>query len=102
VNLLGQLGFGKDRFHLVVNRLNKRDGIGSADIEKIFNCQLHACLPNDYFSLHRVVTLGQSLGPDSELGRGVESFATRLTGAPATARRGAGVMMGASPVFSET
>jgi pilus assembly protein CpaE len=102
VNLLGQLGFGKDRFHLVVNRLNKRDGIGSADIEKIFNCQLHACLPNDYFSLHRVVTLGQSLGPDSELGRGVEVFASRLTGAPATARRGAGVMMGASPVFSET
>lgn len=102
VNLLGQLGFGKDRFHLVVNRLNKRDGIGSADIEKIFNCQLHACLPNDYFSLHRVVMLGQSLGPDSELGRGVDNFASRLTGTSATARRGAGVIVGASPVFSET
>lgn len=102
VNLLGQLGFGKDRFHLVVNRLNKRDGIGSADIEKIFNCQLHACLPNDYFSLHRVVMLGQSLGPDSELGRGVDKFASRLTGTSATARRGAGVIVGASPVFSET
>jgi pilus assembly protein CpaE len=102
VNLLGQLGFGKDRFHLVVNRLNKRDGIGSADIEKIFNCQLHACLPNDYFSLHRVVTLGQSLGSDSELGRAVESLAARLSGASATARRGAAVMVGAAAVLSET
>jgi pilus assembly protein CpaE len=102
VNLLAQLGFGKDRFHLVVNRLNKRDGIGSADIEKIFNCHLHACLPNDYSSLHRVVTLGQPLGPDSELGRSVDNLASRLSGATATARRGAGVVLGASPILSET
>jgi pilus assembly protein CpaE len=102
VNLLGQLGFGKDRFHLVVNRLNKRDGIGSGDIEKIFSCQLHACFPNDYFSLHRVVALGQPLGQDSELGRHVEGFASRLSGASATARRGAGMILRASPAFSET
>jgi len=102
VNLLGQLGFGKDRFHLVVNRLNRRDGIGSGDIEKIFNCQLHAAFPNDYYSLHRVVTLGQPLGPDSELGRNVENLASRLSGASVTARRGTGVILGASPAFSES
>jgi pilus assembly protein CpaE len=47
-------------------------------MEKLFGCKVHARLPNDYFSLHRVVTLGQPLGADGELGRAIESVATRL------------------------
>jgi pilus assembly protein CpaE len=82
VNLLTSLGIGKERFRVVLNRTNKRDGIGGADIEKIFNCSIYARFPNDYFSLHRVVTLGQPLDSDSELGRSIEELAAKLSNGP--------------------
>ncbi len=81
LTLVEQLGFPKDRFQVLVNRMDRRHDIGIADMEKLFGCRVHASLPNDYFSLHRVVTLGQPLGNDGELGRAIESVATRLHGA---------------------
>ena len=44
----------------------------SRNMEKLFGCPVHASLPNDYFSLHRVVTLGQPLGAEGELGKAIE------------------------------
>jgi pilus assembly protein CpaE len=80
MTLVDQLGFPKERFHVLVNRMDKRDDIGTADMEKLFGCGVHARLPNDYFALHRVVTLGQPLVADCELGRAIESVAKRLSG----------------------
>ena len=80
MNLVGQLGFPKDRFRVLVNRVDKRDDIGMDAMEKLFNCPVHASLPNDYFSLHRVVTLGQPLGNDGDLGRSIENVAAKLCG----------------------
>jgi pilus assembly protein CpaE len=80
MNMVGQLGFPKERFHVVVNRMDKRDEIGIGDMEKLFGCEVHASLPNDYFALHRVVTLGQPLGTENELGRAIEQVAQRLCG----------------------
>ena len=88
VVMLEQFGFPKDRFQIVVNRVSKRDGISTADMEKLFNCSVHASFPNDYFSLHRVVTLGQPLGSDGELGRAVEALANRLSGSLAAVKKG--------------
>ena len=102
VNLLGQLGIGKERFRIVVNRVNRRDGITSSDMEKIFNSPVHASLPNDYFSLHRVVTLGQPLGLDSDLGRAIDVLAGRLVGAPAPERKRPGGMIEVKPALSQT
>lgn len=81
VNVLEQLGFGQDRFRVVINRSAKRDGIGSSDMEKIFNCPVHTLFPNDYFALHRVISLGQSLGVDTELGKTIDGLADKLIGA---------------------
>ncbi|MCP5112152.1 MAG: MinD/ParA family protein [bacterium] len=81
VTVLEQLGFGKDRFRVLINRSSKRDGIGSSDMEKIFNCPVHAMFPNDYFSLHRVISLGQALDSDTELGKSVESLSSKLMAA---------------------
>jgi hypothetical protein len=50
-------------------------------MEKLFGCGVHASLPNDYFALHRVVTLGQPLGAENDLGRAIENVAQRLCGA---------------------
>jgi len=81
LTMLNQLGFPKERFHVLVNRLDKREEIGIGDMEKLFGCSVHASLPNDYFALHRVVTLGQPLGAENELGRAIENVAQRLCGA---------------------
>jgi pilus assembly protein CpaE len=81
LTLVDQLGFPRDRFQVLVNRVDRRDDIGTSDLEKLFSCPVHASLPSDYFSLHRVVTLGQPLGPDGDLGKAIENVATRLYGA---------------------
>jgi pilus assembly protein CpaE len=90
LTMVDRLGFPKERFQVLVNRVDKRDDIGVADMEKLFGCPVHSRLPNDYFALHRVVTLGQPLGADCELGRAIESVAQRLCssldgGSPRTA-----------------
>lgn len=81
INLMDQIGFPRDRFRVLVNRTDKRDEIGIDAMEKLFNCPVHASLPNDYFSLHRVVTLGQPLGNDGDLGKSIENVSTKLCGA---------------------
>jgi pilus assembly protein CpaE len=78
MGLIGQLGFPKDRFQVVVNRVGRNEEMSPADMEKLFGAQVHARLPNDYFALHRVVTLGQPLSNDCELGRALESIAGKL------------------------
>ena len=80
VNLLDQLGFPKDRIQIMVNRINKRDEIGGSDFEKLFNCPVHSRVPNDYFSLHRAVTLGQPVDGHCELGKAIQGLAERLSG----------------------
>lgn len=102
VNLLAQVGIDKSRFHVVVNRVGRHEGIGEADMEKIFNCPVHASLPNDYFSLHRVVTHGQLLEGDCELGRALNRLAGKLSGTAPVERRRAEPLVGARPVLSQT
>jgi pilus assembly protein CpaE len=87
LTMLDSLGFPKDRFQVLVNRVDKRDDIGTADMEKLFGCPIHAKLPNDYFSLHRVVTLGQPLGTDGDLGKAIEGVAGRLRTALTPAKK---------------
>jgi len=87
VNLLDQLGFPKERFQMMVNRINRHDDIAGSDIEKLFNCAVHSRIPNDYFSLHRAVTLGQPVDGHCELGKAIEGLADRLSGNAAGDRK---------------
>jgi pilus assembly protein CpaE len=89
VNMLDQHQFPKDRFQVIVNRVNRKDGISTGDMEKLLNCSVHTAFPNDYFALHRVVTLGQPLGADGELGRAIDSLAGKLAGQSAAVKKGA-------------
>lgn len=95
VNMLEQLGLPKDRFRMVVNRVGKRDGIGTADMEKLFNCPVYSSVPNDYFSLHRVITLGQPLSGDGELGKAIDGLATKLAGQHEAAKKKASATLSA-------
>ncbi len=100
VSMLEHFSFPKERFQIVVNRINKKDGISTGDMEKLFNCSVHAQFPNDYFSLHRVVTLGQPLGAEGELGRAIENLASKLSGQVAVAKKGAMGLADAKLAFS--
>ena len=103
ITMLTQLGLTKDRYKLLVNRVNKRDGIGLTDLEKIFNSPVDAMFPNDYFSLHRVVTLGQPLGADCELGKAVEGLARKISGGGvAEKKKSANMLEAARPALSQT
>ncbi len=86
VNLLDQLGFPKDRFQMLMNRVEKRDELGVAEIEKLLNCAVYSRVPNDYFPLHRAVTLGQPVDGHSDLAKAVEAMAARLCHSGAEAR----------------
>jgi len=92
INLLVQVGFTKDRYQIVMNRMSRRDEIGGSDIEKIFNCPVYASLPNDYFALHRVISLGQPLAVDCELGRAIATLAARVAGVTPGAKKTVGAI----------
>ena len=102
ISMLATLGFDKERYKVVVNRVNKRDGLAEADLEKMFNCPVYSTFPNDYFALHRVVTLGEPLSGDGELGKAVESLASRLTGKTGAEKKRTGNLMDAKPALSQT
>lgn len=102
ISQLSQLGFSKDRFQVVVNRVSKRDGLAGTDLGKLFDCPVHASFPNDYFSLHRVITLGRPLAADCDLGKAIENLAHRITGAAAADKKKLSGVLNAKPVFSET
>ncbi len=99
VNLLGQLGIGKERLQVLVNRVGKGGGISGSDVEKILNCPVECCFPNDYVTLHRIVALGQRLDGGS-LGRAVEEFTDRVAGIARTEPHAGGLPMDARPVFA--
>jgi pilus assembly protein CpaE len=80
VTLLEQLGFPRERFQIMINRIQRRDEITGSDIERLFNCTVNARIPNDHFSLHRAVTLGQPVEGHSELGKAIQSLAAHLSG----------------------
>jgi pilus assembly protein CpaE len=101
MNLVDQLGFPRERFRVLVNRTDRRDDIGTDEMEKIFKCAVHASLPNDYFSLHRVVTLGQPLGNDGELGKSIENVAMKLCGALGVNGKAPAQSRGMRPALSQ-
>ena len=78
VAYLGMLGFGLERYKVLVNRLGKQEGIKSEDMAKIFGAPCHAMFPNDYLSIHKGLTVGAPLGGKSPLGKSVETFAGQL------------------------
>ncbi len=88
IKLLNHLGFDSTRFQMVINRLDKRDGLSGSDLSKLFGSPIDISLPNDYFSLHRVVTLGEALEGDTELGKAVEELASKLCGSARLDKKG--------------
>ena len=75
---LGLLGFGLDRYRVLVNRLTKAEGITGDDMAKIFGAPVHATFPNDYLSIHKGLTMGAPLAAKCSLGKSVDVFAGQI------------------------
>jgi len=101
VNMLGQLGYGKERFQMVINRLNRKTDISTTDMEKIFACPVYASFPNDYYALHRVVTRAEPLAADCELGRSIEQVSLRIAGLGPAEKKSGGAPLDSKPALSE-
>jgi pilus assembly protein CpaE len=102
VKLLNHLGFDSTRFQMIINRLDKRDGLNGSDLTKLFDCPIDISLPNDYFSLHRVVTLGEALDGDTDLGKAIEGLAMKLSGTVKMAPTKTSGQFAARPAFSHS
>ncbi len=95
VVLLKRLGFGPERFTVLINRVDGRMGLRESDVSKMIDCPVEYSFPHDFHALDRAVAAGEPVAASSELGKSVESFARRLTGGAA----GRGVQV-ARPVLT--
>lgn len=102
VRMLGQLGLGPERYQILVNRVDKGNGLGLSDMEKVIQCPARASFPSDEVSVERMLTLGQPLDGSSSLGSSIEEFAGRLAGVAQAEKKRSGLVFGALPVFSES
>jgi pilus assembly protein CpaE len=98
---LESLGFGRERFQLLVNRLGKKDEISQSDLAKILGSSVLAIYPNDYASLHRAIARAEPLPADSELGRSIGQFALKIVGRTPVESKAAGQVVESRPVLSE-
>ncbi|MCA2970801.1 MAG: hypothetical protein INH43_19965 [Acidobacteriaceae bacterium] len=80
LQMMQQLGFDHQRLRVIVNRLNRKDGLDGNDLGKMFDTAVHSTLPNDYFSLHRVVTRGEPLSGSGDLVRALEALTRKILG----------------------
>jgi pilus assembly protein CpaE len=102
LQMMQQLGFDERRLRVIVNRLNRQDGLSSDDLGKMFNSAVHTTLPNDYFSLHRVVTRGEPLSGEGVLVRALEALARKIaSSSPPEAKKNPG-LAGVDPNLSQT
>jgi pilus assembly protein CpaE len=102
VGLLGSLGFGKDRFQMLINRVSKKESISGSDMEKIFGCPVYAQFPNDYYALHRVVARAEPLAADCDLGRSIESLSRRIAGLAQKDKPAAPALLEQKPALLQT
>lgn len=101
VKLLAHVGFDAKRFQVLVNRVNRGDGLNGSDLAKIFACPVDISLPNDFLAVHRVITLGGQLEGDSDLGRAVDGLTGKLRGTVEDKKRTAG-SAAARPAVAQT
>jgi pilus assembly protein CpaE len=101
VKLLSHVGFEPSRYQVLVNRVNRSEGLNGSDLGKIFECSVDTSFPNDFFALHRGVTLGEPLEGESELGRAIDGLAGKLRGVVEEKKRPA-PLFSPRAVFSQT
>ncbi len=79
---LDQMGFSRDRFRVVVNRVSRKDELSTGDMEKVFNFPVHMTFPDDYNTVHRALTAGKVVPPNTDLGKHFRRFSEEILAVP--------------------
>jgi pilus assembly protein CpaE len=77
---LEQLGFGRERFSLLINRMSRKQELAAQDIEKEFSYPVSHVFPEDHTAAHRALTSGKPIAPNCELGRLLRDFSNSAVG----------------------
>lgn len=73
-------GYGRQRLHVILNRMPKRVEITLEELERMLGVPIYATLPNDYEALSESYADGKLLPSASPLNRQIAKFAGKLAG----------------------
>lgn len=80
VELLLDVGYGRDRLNLVVNRVSAQRDIEPADVEKLLGLPVTSVLPDDSAALREAYPEGKLLSANSKLYQHLARLARRMAG----------------------
>ncbi len=75
---LEQMGYSRDRFRVLVNRVSRKDELTRQDMEKVFGLPVYQSFPEDYSNVHRALTAGKPMPPNCDLGKQIHRFGEAL------------------------
>jgi pilus assembly protein CpaE len=91
VPLVEGFGYGREQLRVLVNRVERRAEISTADMEKIFRAPVHTSFPDDPQGVAQALRDGVPLADNSNLGKSVGKYAAGLLHGGQTALRSSGV-----------
>ncbi len=80
IQSLSNVGYGRERLRLVLNRMPQRLDVTPDELEKMMSLPVFATLPNDYPSLYESYSEGSLLPPGSRLGKELARMAVKVGG----------------------
>jgi len=80
IQSLSNVGYGRERLRLVLNRMPQRLDVTPDELEKMMSLPVFATLPNDYPSLYESYSEGSLLPPGSRLGKELARMAIKVGG----------------------
>ncbi len=78
IQTLLDIGYGKNRIRLILNRSPKRLDITPGELEKMLGVPIFCMIPNDYPELYETYAEGRMLARGSELGKHMARLANKL------------------------
>ena len=80
VHALQDIGYGKGRLRVILNRVPKRMDITTEELEKMLGVPIHCMLPDDGPALYECYAEGRLLPRNSELGKHFSRITAKLAG----------------------
>lgn len=87
-------GYGRNRLHVVVNRMPKHPEVTLEELETMLGLPVYGVLPNDYPGLYEAYAEGGLLPRTSHLGTYFARLATRIAGIPEHKKKGKFSLLG--------
>ncbi|MEK7409273.1 MAG: AAA family ATPase [Acidobacteriota bacterium] len=80
VQTLLDLGYSRQRLHLVLNRMPRQPDLTPAEVQKVLGLPIYAALPNSYPELYEAYSEGNLLSTATDLGRHLSKLAQKIAG----------------------